>query len=180
MTKRMSHRAFFAAIAPTHLFRVRMPTPMLTLKRSLVALLATSVLLGACSDDDDDSCASNPTGPGCTVPPGAAEIAADITQNRTFHSETTYTLTKFVHVNSGATLTIEPGTTIKGRVGSALFIMRGAKLMADGRADAPIVFTSDQAEGSRKPGDWGGLVIIGNGVINRAGVVELEGTGSSA
>jgi hypothetical protein len=31
---------------------------------------------------------------------------------------------------------------------------------------------------SRKPGDWGGLVIIGNGIINRTGTVELEGTGT--
>ena len=56
--------------------------------------------------------------------------------------------------------------------------MRGAKIDARGREDAPIVFTSDQAVGSRKPGDWGGLIIIGRGIINRTGVVELEGTGS--
>jgi hypothetical protein len=123
-----------------------------------------------CSDDDD------PVGP---IEEGEAEIGADITANRTLFADTVYTLTDFVHVTNGATLTIEPGTVIKGTINSALFIMRGARIVADGRADAPIVFTSDQAVGSRKPGDWGGVIIIGNGEINRTGVVELEGTGTS-
>lgn len=149
-------------------------------RRSLPAALAAgAAALVACSGTTD-ACKSNPAGPGCGVRDGVASIAADISANRTFYKETTYTLTNFVHVNNGATLTIQPGAVIKGRVGSALFIMRGGKIIADGTADAPIVFTSDQPVGSRKPGDWGGLIIIGNGVINRAGVVELEGTGSSA
>ncbi|MGI9076250.1 MAG: hypothetical protein ACR2G6_02830 [Gemmatimonadaceae bacterium] len=135
-------------------------------------MLAATVLLGCSSDD-------NGTGP-VVVPPGAADISADITTNRTFKAETTYTLTNFVHVVSGATLTIEPGTVIKGRTGSALFILRGARINADGRVDAPIVFTSDQPVGSRKPGDWGGLILIGNGIINRAGTIDLEGTGTPA
>ena len=109
---------------------------------------------------------------------GAAELSANITEDRILYAETTYTLTNWVHVSNNKTLTIRPGTTIKGRTGSALFIMRGSKIMAEGRADAPIVFTSDQPVGQRKPGDWGGLIILGNGQINRAGVVDLEGTGS--
>jgi hypothetical protein len=136
-----------------------------------LALLAATALVG-CNDDD-------PIGPP-VVQPGAATITSDITADRTFHAETTYTLAGFVHVANGATLTIEPGTTIEGTIGSALFIMRGARIMAEGTAAAPIVFTSDQPAGSRKPGDWGGLAIIGNGVINRSGSIILEGTGSSA
>ena len=134
--------------------------------------LAAVLALAGCSDDD-------PVGP-VVVPPGDATITADITANRTFHAETTYTLAGFVHVANGATLTIEPGTTILGTTGSALFIMRGARLMAEGTAAEPIVFTSDQPVGSRRPGDWGGLAIIGNGIINRSGSIILEGTGSSA
>jgi hypothetical protein len=37
------------------------------------------------------------------------------------------------------------------------------------------VFTSSKAPGSRAPGDWGGIVIVGNGIINRSGVVNTEG-----
>lgn len=138
-----------------------------------VALLLTATVLSGCGDD-------NPTQPPVVVPPGAANIGADITTNRTFHAETTYTLTNFVHVTTGATLTIEAGTVIRAGIGSALFILRGAQINANGRVDAPIVFTSDQPVGSRKPGDWGGLILLGNGIINRAGTIELEGTGTPA
>jgi hypothetical protein len=134
-----------------------------------LATIASAVVIAGCSGDNAGT---------APTPPGAADLNADIVANRTLHAETTYTLTSFVHVEAPATLTIEPGTTIKGRTGSALFIMRGAKINATGRADAPVVFTSDQPVGSRKPGDWGGLVLIGNGIINRAGVVLLEGTGT--
>ena len=147
---------------------------MLLLNRTRLGLAAlAAVALVACSDDD-------PIGPPVNPPPGAATLTTDITSNRTFHAETTYTLAGFVHVASGATLTIEAGTTILGTTGSALFIMRGARIMAEGTAADPIVFTSDQPVGSRKPGDWGGLAIIGNGIINRSGSIILEGTGSSA
>jgi hypothetical protein len=151
------------------------------LRRSIPAALALSLgLFTACGGISDDPCDGSPTAPGCGggIAPGAADISADITTSRTLYKDTAYTLTNYVHVGNGATLTIQPGTVIKGKVGSALFIMRGAKIDARGREDAPIVFTSDQAAGSRKPGDWGGLIIIGRGVINRTGVVELEGTGS--
>ena len=56
-------------------------------------------------------------------------------------------------------------------LGSSLFILRGAKINAVGTADAPIVFTSSRAVGQRQPGDWGGLIIIGNAKINRSGTV---------
>jgi hypothetical protein len=136
-----------------------------------LALFASAALVG-CDDDD-------PIGPP-VVNPGEATITADITADRAFAAETTYTLTGFVHVADGATLTIEPGTTIRGTQGSALFIMRGAQIIAEGTAAAPIVFTSDQDAGARKPGDWGGLILVGNGIINRSGTIELEGTGTSA
>jgi hypothetical protein len=117
------------------------------------------------------------------IPPGAADITLDITTSRTLYAETTYTIKGFIHVLNGATLTIQPGTTIKGdfaTVGSSLFIMRGAKIMAVGTQEDPIVFTSSRAAGSRQPGDWGGLIVIGNGVDNRSSVtVKLEGTGTA-
>ena len=109
-------------------------------------------------------------------------ITGDITTSTTWHRDTTYTLSGFIHVANGATLTIESGTTIQGdfnTVGSSLFVLRGAKIMAIGTAALPIVFTSSQPVGQRKPGDWGGLVIIGNGVLSRTGVtIALEGSGT--
>ena len=113
----------------------------------------------------------------------AATINANVTANRTLFADTTYTLSGFIQVANGATLTIQPGTRILGDVattGSSLFITRGAKIDAQGTAANPIVFTSSRAAGSRQPGDWGGLVIIGNGIINRSGTITIEGTGNGA
>ena len=47
--------------------------------------------------------------------------------------------------------------------------MRGAKITAIGTAAAPIVFTSSRQPGQRQPGDWGGLIIIGNAPTTVAG-----------
>ncbi|MDB4913883.1 MAG: hypothetical protein JWM95_1527 [Gemmatimonadetes bacterium] len=111
----------------------------------------------------------------------AATINGDILASRTLFADTAYTLSGFIHVANGATLTIQPGTTIKGDfnvLGSALMIMRGAKIQAVGTVDAPIVFTSSRAAGSRQPGDWGGLLLVGNAINNRTGSVAVEGTGT--
>ena len=71
---------------------------------------------------------------------------------------------------AGATLTIEPGTIIHGgQVGGtlgALTISRGSKIVADGTAAQPIIFTSDQKIGERNRADWGGLIINGRGPMN--------------
>ena len=110
-----------------------------------------------------------------------AVINTDVTSNRTLYADTAYTLSGFIHVANGATLTIQPGTIIKGDfnvLGSSLMIMRGAKIQAVGTAEAPIVFTSSRAPGSRQPGDWGGLLLIGNAINNRSGQVAVEGTGT--
>jgi hypothetical protein len=110
----------------------------------------------------------------------AADITTDITASRTLFADTVYTLKGFIHVTNGATLTIQPGTKIQGdynTLGSSLFIMRGAKIQAVGTADLPIVFTSSRPVGNRQPGDWGGLLIIGNAPSNRSGSVEIEGSG---
>lgn len=71
-----------------------------------------------------------------------------------------------------ATLTVQAGTTVLGRGGtppSMLVIKRGAKIVADGTAQQPIVFTSAQPVGSRATGDWGGLIINGRAPVNDIG-----------
>jgi hypothetical protein len=110
--------------------------------------------------------------------PRVATLSGDITADRTLFADTVYTLQGYVKVTDGATLTIEAGTRIEGDVatpGSSLWILRGAQIDAEGTAEAPIVFTSSNAEGSRAPGDWGGVIIVGNGIINRTGVIFTEG-----
>ena len=104
---------------------------------------------------------------------GTFPLTGTIAANRTLTADTLYALNGYVKVTNGATLTIQPGTRILGGnaagVGGALFVYRGAKIVANGTKDAPIVFTSSRAADSRAPGDWGGLVIVGNATVNRTG-----------
>ena len=77
----------------------------------------------------------------------ASDITTDIQVSRTLFADTVYTLKGFIHVASGATLTIQPGTRIQGdftTLGSSLWVLRGAKIEAVGTATAPIVFTSSR------------------------------------
>lgn len=93
-------------------------------------------------------------------------ITSDITSNTTWTSNNIYTLSGgFIYVRNNATLTIQPGTIIKGNA-ATLVVTRGAKIQAVGTATQPIVFTSSQPAGSRNPGDWGGIIICGKAPIN--------------
>jgi hypothetical protein len=87
-----------------------------------------------------------------------------------------YVLKGWVYVAEGAELTIEEGTIIKGdkQTQAALVVEPGGKLIARGSNSAPIVFTSNQAKGSRKPGDWGGLIICGK-APNNQNIQQIEG-----
>ena len=107
-----------------------------------------------------------------------AILSGIITASRTLFADTTYTLQGFVKIAAGATLTIQPGTRIEGdagTAGSSLWILRGSQIDAQGTAAEPIVFTSSREAGQRAPGDWGGIIIVGNGVINRSGLINTEG-----
>ncbi len=79
------------------------------------------------------------------------------------------------------TLKIEAGTTIYGESAQVSFlaIARHSKILAEGTAAAPIVFTSDQLDGQRGRGDWGGLAINGLATINGcdSGICEAEAEG---
>jgi hypothetical protein len=88
-----------------------------------------------------------------------------------------YTLRGYVFVAGGSTLTFAPGTIIvsdsvqKG----ALIIEKNAKLFAEGTATQPIIFTSGRPPATRQPGDWGGIVLLGNAPTNRATPPVIEG-----
>lgn len=88
----------------------------------------------------------------------------------------TYLLKGWVYICDGATLTIEPGTVIKGDKGTkaALIAERGGRLVAQGTAAEPIVFTSAQPAGERRPGDWGGIILCGRARNNQT-EMTIEG-----
>ena len=101
-------------------------------------------------------------------PAATTTISANITTNTTWTSGNTYLLVGNIAVTPGNTLTIQPGTVIRGDKASkaCLIITKGAKINAQGTVTNPIVFTS--GESSRNPADWGGIVLLGNGIINTA------------
>src|SRR5690606_10206314 len=87
------------------------------------------------------------------------------------------TLKGYVYVTNRATLTLSPGTVIVGDtvLKGALIVERNSRLYAEGTANNPIVFTSGRAPGSRNPGDWGGIILLGNAPTNHATTPTIEG-----
>jgi hypothetical protein len=106
-----------------------------------------------------------------------------------------YLLDGFVYVEAPTVLNIEAGTVIKGLelpstgdIASALIITRGAKIMAEGTRYNPIIFTTEYDD-TNLPDDgtdpgvdytldrglWGGLVVLGNAVLNVASEKVVEG-----
>lgn len=119
-------------------------------------------------------------------------VTQNISTNTTWTTGTIYILEGRIAVLDGATLTIQPGVIVKGREGTGsnatvLLIARGGKLMAEGRADSPIIFTSvaDQILPGEiaspnlqptVPGLWGGLLVLGKAPISAAtDEMQIEG-----
>ena len=157
----------------------------------LTSLIALLFLITSCTKEDD-TCETLVCTQGFTLTEvnGTCECIEDnlseniieksdfIDADETWTADNIYRLTGKVVVNSGATLTIEPGTIIKGVEGtgslaSALIIARGARINACGTADAPIIMTSvlDNIDIGQKAGSnldetqnglWGGLIVLGN------------------
>jgi hypothetical protein len=149
-------------------------------KLSLIALLLTSA---ACGDKDggadssatDDSTADDTASGDAFVPEcvdGVAAVSGEYTQARVkLVTGCAYLLSGGVFIGDDVNetiLEIEPGVTVYGdnTTLSFLVVRRGSKLQAEGTAAAPIVFTSAVEAGSRKPGDWGGIILNGRAPIN--------------
>lgn len=102
-------------------------------------------------------------------------VSGELTASTTWTSNHVYLIQGFYYVRDGVTLTIQPGTVIRGDKDSkgTLLIERGAKLIANGTLSQPIVFTSNIAPGIRSYGDWGGIVLCGKAAINVAGGTSI-------
>ncbi|MFE3869078.1 hypothetical protein ACFX5E_13495 [Flavobacterium sp. LS2P90] len=94
--------------------------------------------------------------------------------NIILYKKNTYRLVGTVYVTKNAVLTIEPGTVIRGdkETCGTLVVTKGASIIAEGTETDPIVFTSNNNISERKPGDWGGIIILGDAPINKMGGVS--------
>ncbi|MBM9548103.1 hypothetical protein JWG40_13820 [Leptospira sp. 201903074] len=79
-----------------------------------------------------------------------------------------------VNVTNGGSITVLPKSVIYGERGSSLFVYEGGTLTAEGTAAQPICFTSASSVGSRAPGDWGGIVVIGNSTLKAFGAAGVN------
>ena len=110
-------------------------------------------------------------------------VTDDITTDQTWTSDNVYLLDGLIFVDSAATLTIQAGTVIKGKEqssittgdgASALIVRRGGKIMANGNADQPIIFTSELDDinipddlTKEDRGLWGGVILLGRATTNQ-------------
>lgn len=167
-------------------------------KKGCMDARATNYDEDAEKEDEDEPC--DYTGVDTTTYDELTIVAsAEGTGTTTWTANNTYVLDGMVFVNSGDVLTIEAGTVIKGKEGvgeaaSALIVARGGKIMAEGTADLPIIFTAEADQTEYKDGKvvqatdlsasdaglWGGLIILGNAGLNSApGETAIEGIPTS-
>lgn len=165
-------------------------------KLTLAALSLLSLTLTGCFKDDDTPIIieettitnnyDNSDGGEETCP--TIVKAGGIAINETWTNDNIYVLDRKVVVQDGVTLTIEPGTIIKGRAGtgslsSALIVARGGKIMAEGTASQPIIFTAEadnitcgETSGTNldetNNGLWGGVLIMGYAPCSFSGDVQ--------
>lgn len=120
-------------------------------------------------------------------------VTGNITSNTTWSTGAVVLLSAQCFVKNNSVLTIQPGVVVLGDksfTGAGLFITAGSQLIANGTANSPIVFTSNQAPGQRGLGDWGGVVLMGlapnnspagtGTLTNPAGTNYIEGLPVSA
>ena len=172
------------------------------MKKVFYLLLSLGLILQSCNQKDKCADTICPNGQFCVD--GTCEgivtnviVNTNITTNTTWTRNNIYELTGRITVENGVTLTIEPGTIIKGQAGTgsnatALLIARGAKLIAEGTETSPIIFTSVADEISiedvsgknfKSPnltpetsGLWGGVIVLGKAPISAsASEIQIEG-----
>ncbi len=131
---------------------------------------------GSSSDTTTPTEPTTPIAPACTTP-STTVLAGDLTGCTLLTADKTWELDGLVVVTSGAELQIQAGTTIKGHDGtgdatSYLIVDKGAKIMAEGTVDKPIVFTS--LADTKAVGLWGGVTIIGNAGNDQVNAYEVN------
>ncbi|WP_090118711.1 multidrug transporter [Lutibacter oricola] len=147
------------------------------MKNTFLTLAIASALFISCGEDDTadiiinntDNSVTNTTTGGTTDPNASEKISISGVQSSDLllEAKNEYTLTGALVMEAGTTLTIEEGTVIKAQAsGSDVYIAiaQGAKIVAEGTKDKPIIMTSNST--APKAGDWGGLIILGKAPIN--------------
>jgi hypothetical protein len=158
---------------------------MATMSNTLFAQQNLGAACGCPTVATRTSAAITSVGTWTTLPSSAYGKELNGSQNITLTCDKIWTLDEKLYIASGSTLTIEPGTVIKGSdagasvaAARAIIIERGGKIIAPGVEDCPIVFTAaaDNLDGTysvNNKGKWGGILICGTATNN----LKLNGNG---
>lgn len=145
---------------------------MKTMNLVLVAVVLLTLL--SCKKNKTESLTEDPAPTGCT--PQVITVTTDVTTPTVWSACNIYVVS-VGQISITSTLTIEPGAVVKFKdnVGdNAIIVSAAGKIMAEGTADKPIVFTSykDDAHGGDNNGDaglssparldWGGIIMNSN------------------
>lgn len=155
------------------------------MKRNFLILfsLVATVLVGCEADDTADVVINDNSVTNITNNNGGSNdddddivyLSGVYTQDLSLDTNIQYIVNGPVLMAAGTTLTVPAGMTIKAApvgVNAYIAIQQGARIIANGTANNPIVFTSNAATPST--GDWGGLVVCGSASINSTAVGSTE------
>ena len=139
----------------------------------LFGLAIAATLFISCGEDGtadiiiNDNSITNNNGGGTNPTSQVIELNGNYTADLTLDITKSYIITGPAIFENGTTLTIPAGTVIKAAATGAdvyLAITQGAKIMAEGTSNQPIIFTSNA--NTPNAGDWGGLILLGKAPIN--------------
>ena len=152
---------------------------------NVLPAIVLSLIAISCDNNDGDR--NNPINNSLEV-----NKSGVLSTDETWSGDSIYVLNGRVIVPNGVTLTVEPGTIIKGKEGdgaiaSTLIIAQGGMIDAQGTESAPIIMTSvldnitvGQQAGTNldetDAGLWGGLIVLGYAPISAdAATALIEG-----
>lgn len=138
------------------------------MKKTLLLLSIILMIFASCAEDQTSDIIINYNGiVDQTDNQGVIYLSGTYVEDLTLIDTNTYIINGPMIMASGTTLTIPAGMTIEAlAAGSDVYvaIAQGAKIIANGDANNPIVFTSNST--TPAAGDWGGLILLGKAPIN--------------
>ena len=142
--------------------------------------LVSALLIVSCGNDDTADIIINSTitnnttneggngnGGGTDTDGETINLSGTYSEDLVLEMDNTYIVDGPMIMEAGTTLTIPAGMTIRAEpTGSDVYIAitQGARIIADGDQNAPIIFTSNSD--NPRAGDWGGLILLGNAPVN--------------
>lgn len=164
------------------------------MKKLSLLLAAVALSMVSCQKEDVNSESFGMEATSASYATAAAlpvsTVSGTITTNTTWDNDHVWEIQGVVVVKNNATLTIEPGTYIKGdpNIGDptgVLVVSKTGRIVADGTLEEPIVFTSynlldNDASTDPAPKDFGGVILLSDDITNAGTGINIEGLDDDA